>query len=145
MVLFSCELELNVNIIRIMTKLIIDAVKDNIFFMIISDNNVYSITHENSKINYEKLIILVTEFLNGYNFKINDIKLMYINRGPGSFAGIRNSLSMIKAIHMIKKIDYYTFSFKDFEGERDLSYKNIPNLCEKFKIEKNLINPVYLG
>ena len=128
-----------------MTKLIIDAVKDNIFFMIISDNNVYSITHKNSKINYEKLIILVTEFLNSYNLKISDINLMYINRGPGSFAGIRNSLSMIKAIHMINKIDYYPFSFKDFKGERDLSYKNIPNLCEKFKIEKNLINPIYLG
>ena len=70
---------------------------------------------------------------------------MYINRGPGSFAGIRNSLSMIKAIHMINKIDYYSFSFNDFKGERDLNYKNIPNLCEKFKIEKNLINPNYLG
>ena len=128
-----------------MTKLIIDAAKDNIFFMIIDDNNIYSVTHENSKINYEKLIILVTEFLNSNNLKINDINLMYINRGPGSFAGIRNSLSMIKAIHMINKIDYYSFSFKDFEGERDLSHKNIPNLCEKFKIEKNLINPIYLG
>ena len=128
-----------------MTKLIIDAAKDNIFFMIINDNNIYSITHENSKINYEKLILLVTEFLNSYNLKINDINLMYINRGPGSFAGIRNSLSMIKAIHMINKIDYYSFSFKDFKGERDLSYKNIPYLCKKFKIEKNLINPIYLG
>ena len=128
-----------------MNKLIIDAAKDNIFFMIMSDNKVYNITHENSKINYEKLIILVTEFLNSYNLKINDINLIYINRGPGSFAGIRNSLSMIKAIHMINKIDYYSFSFKDFEGERDLSYKNIPNLCKKFKIEKNLINPNYLG
>ena len=126
-----------------MNKLIIDAAKDNIFFMIISDNIAYSVTHENSKINYEKLIILVTEFLNGFNLKISDINLMYINRGPGSFAGIRNSLSMIKAIHMINKIDYYSFSFKDFEGERDLSYKNIPNLCKKFKIEKNLINPIY--
>ena len=128
-----------------MIKLIIDAAKDNIFFMIISDNIAYSVTHENSKINYEKLIILVTEFLNGYNLKISDINLMYINRGPGSFAGIRNSLSMIKAIHMINKIDYYSFSFQDFKGERDLNYKNIPNLCEKFKIEKNLINPIYLG
>ena len=128
-----------------MNKLIIDAAKDNIFFMIISDNIAYSVTHENSKINYEKLIILVTEFLNGYNLKISDINLMYINRGPGSFAGIRNSLSMIKAIHMINKIDYYSFSFQDFKGERDLNYKNIPNLCEKHKIEKNLINPVYLG
>ena len=128
-----------------MNKLIIDAAKDNIFFMIISDNIAYSVTHENSKINYEKLIILVTEFLNGYNLKISDINLMYINRGPGSFAGIRNSLSMIKAIHMINKIDYYSFSFNDFKDERDLNYKNIPNLCKKFKIEKNLINTIYLG
>ena len=128
-----------------MTKLIIDAAKDNIFFMIMSDDNVYSMTHENIKINYEKLIILVNEFLRSHNFKINDINLMYINRGPGSFAGIRNSLSMIKAIHMVKKIDYYTFSFGDFKGEKNLSYRNIPNLCKKFKIEKNLINPIYLG
>ena len=126
-----------------MIKLIIDAAKDNIFFMIIDDNNIYSVTHENSKINYEKLIILVTEFLVSHNLKINDINLMYINRGPGSFAGIRNCLSMIKAIHMIKKIDYYCFSFKDFEDKEDLSYENIPHLCEKFKIEKNLINPIY--
>ena len=126
-----------------MTKLVIDATKDDIFFMIISDTNIYSITHENSKMNYDKLIILVIDFLNNNNYKINDINLMYINRGPGSFAGIRNSLSMIKAIHMIKKIDYYCFSFRDFEGEKDLNYENIPNLCEKFKIEKNLINPIY--
>ena len=128
-----------------MNKLIIDAAKENIFFMIMSDNKVYSITHEKSKINYEKLIILVTEFLNSHNLKINDINLIYINRGPGSFAGIRNSLSMIKAMHMINKIDYYSFSFNDFKGERDFNYENIPNLCEKFKIKKNLINPIYLG
>ncbi len=126
-----------------MTKLVIDAAKDDIFFMIISDTNIYSITHENSKMNYDKLIILMIDFLNNNNYKINDINLMYINRGPGSFAGIRNSLSMIKAIHMIKKIDYYCFSFRDFKGEKDLNYENIPNLCEKFKIEKNLINPIY--
>ena len=110
-----------------------------------SDNKVYNITHENSKINYEKLIILVTKFLDRHNLKINDINLIYINRGPGSFAGIRNSLSMIKAIHMIKKIDYYSFSFKDFKGEINLNYENIPYLCKKFKIEKNLINPIYLS
>ena len=126
-----------------MSKLIIDAAKDNIFLMIITNNATYSVTHENSKMNYDKLIILVIDFLNNNNFKINDINLMYINRGPGSFAGIRNSLSMIKAIHMIKKIDYYCFSLRDFKGEKDLNYANIPNLCEKFKIEKNLINPIY--
>tara|TARA_B100000963_G_C22144232_1_gene458869 strand:- start:112 stop:492 length:381 start_codon:yes stop_codon:yes gene_type:complete len=126
-----------------MNKLIIDAAKDNIFFMIIRDNSIYSITHENSKINYEKLFVLVTDFLNNHNLKISDINLMYINRGPGSFAGVRNSLSVIKAIHVVEKIDYYSFSFEDFQGEKDISYENIPDLCDKFKIEKNLINPIY--
>ena len=126
-----------------MNKLIIDAVKDNIFLMIIGNNNTYSVTYENSKNNYEKLIVLINDFLESKNFKINDIRSMYINRGPGSFAGIRNTLSMIKAIHMIKKIDYYCFSFKDFKDNEDLGYENIPDLCEKFKIEKNLINPIY--
>ena len=31
----------------------------------------------------------------------------------------------------------------DFKGEKDIKYENIPDLCEKFKIEKNLINPIY--
>ena len=77
--------------------------------------------------------------------RINDIGSIYINRGPGSFAGIRNSLSTIKAIHMIKKIDYYCFSFKDFENEIDIKYENIPHLCSKFKLKKNLIKPYYIS
>ena len=128
-----------------MNKLIIDAVKDKIFFMIISNDNTYSITHENSKNNYEKLIVLIVNFLKNNNLGINDIGSIYINRGPGSFAGIRNSLSTIKAIHMIKKIDYYCFSFKDFENETNVKYENIPRLCSKFNLKKNLIKPYYIS
>ena len=128
-----------------MNKLIIDAVRDNIFFMIINNNNTYSVTHENSKNNYEKLIVLLFDFLKNNNLAISDIGSIYINRGPGSFAGIRNSLSIIKAIHMIKKIDYYCFSFKDFENEIDIKYENIPHLCSKFNLKKNLIKPYYIS
>ena len=128
-----------------MNNLIIDAVKDNIFFMIINNNNTYSVTHENSKNNYEKLIVLLIDFLKKNNLEISDIGLIYVNRGPGSFAGIRNSLSTIKAIHMIKKIDYYCFSFKDFESEINIKYENIPHLCSKFNLKKNLINPYYIS
>ena len=128
-----------------MNKLIIDAVKDNIFLMIINDNNTYSVTYENSKNNYEKLIILLINFLKNNNLGISDIGSIYINRGPGSFAGIRNSLSTIKAIHMIKKIDYYCFSFKDFKNEIDVKYENIPHLCSKFNLKKNLIKPYYIS
>ena len=128
-----------------MNKLIIDAANNFIFLMIINDTNVYNITHENIKINYEKFIILIDDFLQNNKLKIEDINLIYVNRGPGSFAGIRNSLSTIKSIHMVKKIDYYCFSFNDFKGEINVKYENIPNLCDKFKIKKNLINPIYIS
>jgi len=128
-----------------MTKLIIDATNDNIFFMIITNNNIYSVTHQNTKTNYEKLVILVDNFLENNNLKIDDIDLIYVNRGPGSFAGIRNSFSIVKAIYLVKKIDYYCYSLSDFIGENGIKHENIPKLCDKFKIKKNLINPIYIS
>ena len=128
-----------------MSKLIIDAAKSNIFFMVVNKDNNYSITHENTKINFEKMMILIINFLNSKQIKINEISRIYVNRGPGSFAGVRNSLSTIKAIHLTKKIDYYCYSFQDFIGVKEIKYENIPNLCDKFKIKKNLINPIYIS
>ena len=89
-------------------------------------------------------MILLNKFLISKSVKINDISGIYVNRGPGSFAGIRNSLSTIKAIHLVKKIDYYCYSFEDFKGIEIIKYENIPILCDKFEIKKNLINPIYL-
>ena len=71
--------------------------------MIISNNNNYSITHENTKINYEKLTLLINEFLSK-KFRLKKISQIYVNRGPGSFAGIRNSLSIVKAFHLVNKL-----------------------------------------
>ena len=126
-----------------MNKLIIDVVGEKIFLMIITNNDIYNITEGNTKINYEKLTLIINDFLNFHQLKLNDINTIYLNRGPGSFAGIRNSLSIVKAFHLTNKIDYYCYSIQDFKGEKDIKYENIPNLCEKFKIEKNLINPIY--
>ena len=128
-----------------MNKLIIDAASEKIFLMIISSSSIYNITHENTKINYEKLTLIINDFLGSNNLKITNINEIYINKGPGSFAGIRNSLSVVKAFNVAKKIDYYCYSFDDFKGEDDLSHENIPNLCNKFKIKKNLINPIYIS
>ncbi len=113
--------------------------------MLIKDKNIYSVSHENSKTNYEKLILLINDFLNDYDLDIEGISRLYVNRGPGSYAGIRNSLAIVKGIHVAKKIDYYCFSFEDFNKSNNNKYENIPNLCDKLKIKKNLINPIYLG
>ena len=128
-----------------MNKLIIDAANNKLFFMIISNHNNYNITHENSKNNYEKLIILIDDFLKSRNLGFNQVSEIYVNRGPGSFAGIRNSLSVVKALRLTNKIDYYCYSFADFKGENKINYEDIPSLCEKFKIKKNLINPIYMS
>ena len=126
-----------------MNKLVIDATKNEIFFMIISKNNNYSISYENTKVNFDKMMTLINDFLNSKNLRISDLSSIYVNRGPGSFAGIRNSFSTIKAIHLAIKIDYFCFSFQDF-GNKKIKYENIPNLCDKFKVKKNLINPIYI-
>ncbi len=128
-----------------MNKLIIDAASNKIFFMIINNDNNYNITHDNTKVNYEKIVLLINEFLNSRNLDLKNISKIYINRGPGSFAGIRNSLSVVKAIHLANKIDYYCYSFLDFEDGNETKYENIPILCDKFKLKKNLINPIYIS
>ena len=127
-----------------MNKLIIDVAGEKIFLMIITNNDIYSITKQNTKINYEKLTLIINDFLNFYKLNLTDIKKIYLNRGPGSFAGIRNSLSIVKALNLVIKIDYYCYSILDFKGEKDIKHENIPDLCDKFKIKKNLINPIYL-
>ena len=121
-----------------MNNLIIDVANERIFLMIITNNGVYNITHDNTKINYEKLTMIINNFLSTKSLKIEDIGKIYINKGPGSFAGIRNSLSIVKAFNIAKKIDYYCYSFEDFKDEKNLSYENIPNLCDKFN-ELNLL------
>jgi tRNA threonylcarbamoyladenosine biosynthesis protein TsaB len=145
LILFSSALELELNNNIIMNNLIVDAARDKIFLTFIVSKNIYTCSHENSKINFEKLMILINEFLKNNKTSLDDISAIYVNRGPGSFAGIRNSLSTIKALYLTKKIDYYCFSFRDFKEFDDIKYEDVPQLCKKFKIKKNLINPIYLS
>ena len=128
-----------------MNKLIIDATSEKIFLMIITKKEIYNITKENTKINYEKLTLIIKVFLNLNRLKLKDISEIYVNRGPGSFAGIRNSLSIVKAFNVARKVDYYCYSVEDFKDQKDVKYQDIPNLCDKFKIKKNLIKPIYLS
>ena len=145
LILFSSELEFTfMNKVK-MNRLVIDVANEKIFLMIITSSNIYNITHENTKINYEKLTLIINDFLSSNNLKITEISEIYVNKGPGSFAGIRNSLSVVKAFNVAKKIDYYCYSLMDFKDEANISHENIPYLCNKFKIKKNLINPIYIS
>ena len=145
MKLFSSEIEFELINRTKMNKLIIDIANEKIFLMMIINTNIYNITHENTKINYEKLTIIINNFLSSKKLKVSDINEIYVNQGTGSFAGTRNLMSVVKAFNVAKNIDYYCYNLADFINEKDLSHKNIPNLCKKYKIKKNLINPIYIS
>ena len=61
-----------------MNKLIIDVANEKIFLMIITFNNNYNTTYENTKTNYEKLTIIINDFLDAYSLKISDILYTYV-------------------------------------------------------------------
>ena len=136
-----------------MKILIIDATGKKILLGLILNKNIYTGTYINSKKNYDKLIILVNKFILKHKTNLDKIKRIYVNRGPGSYAGLRNSISIVKAIHLSKKIDYYSYSYSDFRQKKNIvdqtnnlkNLRELPNLCDKFNIKKNLINPIYLS
>ena len=128
-----------------MNNLIIDATGNKIVLTLIVNKNIYTSTHENSKSNFEKIVILINDLLEKNKIIIDKIDGIYVNRGPGSYAGIRNSLSIVKALYLAKKINYYCFSFLDFNKSNSNKYEDVPYLCDKFKIKKNLINTIYIS
>ena len=136
-----------------MKILVIDATGENILLALILNKNIYTGTYTNSKKNYDKVTILINNFLLKNKTNLDKINRIYVNRGPGSFAGIRNSLSIVKAIHLIKKIDYYSYSYLDFRDKKNIQYElnkfkyliKLPDLCNEYNVKKNLIKPIYLS
>ena len=90
-----------------MKNLIIDAASKKIFLTLMVNENIYTRTYDNSKNNFDKLMILINGILIENKVKISEITSIYINRGPGSFAGIRSCFSLVKGFFLIYKINYY--------------------------------------
>ena len=136
-----------------MKILIIDATGKKILLGLILNRNIYTGSYINSKKNYDKLAILINKFLLKNKINLDKINRIYVNRGPGSYAGIRNSLSTVKAIHISKRIDYFSYSHIDFKEKKKIAnepnklknLRELPNLCNKFNIKKNLIKPLYIS
>ena len=127
---------------KTMNNLIIDATKDKIFFMIIAESESYTSEFTNNRENFDKLAILIINFLEDYDLNIKNISNIFINKGPGKFSGIRSSLATAKALSLANKIDLYGFSSSQIS---DKNYVEIIDLFNKGLLIKNLIKPEYLS
>ena len=124
-----------------MSNLVIDAASDKIFFSIIKDSKSYTTEHSNSRENFDKIVKLLNKFLSEKDTNINQIKKIYINRGPGKFSSFRTSISIAKALSIANKIELIGFSSMDLKNIND--YKNLIELDNEDKLTKDLINPIY--
>lgn len=92
-------------------SLIIDAINNNISIAIIVDKKIIvDFKLENNKTHSEELMPMIDIALKFSDLKISDIDKIITTNGPGSFTGIRITLSCIKAISHINKIPIYATS-----------------------------------
>ena len=126
-----------------MISLVIDAASDKIFFSIIKDDKSYTTNHLNSRENFDKIIILLNNFLNDQGVILSQIKKIYINKGPGKFSSLRTTISIAKSFVLTNNIQLVGFTSADLENRNDFKY--LVELDKKDKLTKDLINPIYLG
>ena len=125
-----------------MINLIIDAANEKIFFKIIDNDESYTSEYINNRENFDKLIILIFEFLNENKIKIKNINNIFVNQGPGKFSGIRASLAAVKGLSFANKIDVYAFNSDQIINK---NYSKIIDLFNSGSLTKNLIKPNYLS
>tara|TARA_Y100001936_G_C15770488_1_gene505973 strand:- start:283 stop:660 length:378 start_codon:yes stop_codon:yes gene_type:complete len=125
-----------------MNNLIIDAANEKILFKIITITKSYTSEYPNSRENFDKLTILLFNFLKENNMKISKIDNILVNQGPGKFSGIRSSIALAKALSITNKLNLYGFNSQQIELK---DYKKVLNLLKKGILKKNLIKPKYLS
>ena len=125
-----------------MNNLIIDAANEKILFKIIDGSKSYTSSYPNSRENFDKLTILLFNFLKENNMKISKIDNILVNQGPGKFSGIRSSIALAKALSITNKLNLYGFNSQQIELK---DYKKVLSLLKKGILKKNLIKPEYLS
>ena len=123
-----------------MINLIIDATKEEVFLKIITDKESYTKEYLNSSENFDKISLIIFNFLKSNKLKISEITNIFVNIGPGNFSGIRASLSACKALSISQEINLCGFSSNQINNR---NYDKLLDLFRKEVLIKDLIKPIY--
>ena len=79
--------------------------------IILKINNMYFTKKlQTNLIKNEILALEIANFTKKHKVKLNSDFSVFINSGPGSFSGIRISLSVIKGLKIVKNINIYSYN-----------------------------------
>ena len=113
---------------------------DKLGLRINKDFFIHNLENKKNKNNF--LLLEISNFLKNHNVKLDKNFSVLINRGPGSFSGLRISLAIAKGMEISKNVSLYGFKNEDLPA---FDKENIEKLLSKNLIEKKLINPIYLS
>ena len=123
-----------------MNILVINAANDKIFFSLITNLETYTTTYTNSRENFDRIMLLIIDFLNEHNLNLDKINQIFVNQGPGKVAGIRNSIAIAKGVAFAKNIELYGFLSEHLENK---SINELVKIDKKNFTNINLIKPLY--
>ena len=106
-------------------------------------NKEFFVSNLDKKKNLKKnLVSEILNFLKRHNVILDKNFSVIVNQGPGSFSGIRISLSIAKGLEISKKVKLFGFRDTDLKL---FDQENIEKLLNQNLIEKKLIKPIYLS
>ena len=90
--------------------LIIDCTGKNDSIALKVNNKFFIKKLQTNLIKNEILALDILNFVNKYKIKLDNNFSIFINSGPGSFSGIRISLSVVKGIQIVKNTNTYSYN-----------------------------------
>lgn len=94
-------------------KLFVDSSTNYLYIGLLKDNKLYTKYRLGKNDHSEMMVSTIEEFLNELSLNINDVKEVYVGRGPGSYTGLRINGTFGKTLSLIKDIPLYSFSSLD--------------------------------
>ena len=94
-------------------KLLIDSSTNYLYLAIINNEQVNSFVRYGKNDHSETLVDYLNKFLQQHQISVQDIKEVYVGRGPGSYTGLRIAGTVGKVLSHINNKKLYSFSSLD--------------------------------
>ena len=94
-------------------KLFIDSATNYLYLAVVDNDKVFTFSRCGRNDHSETLVYYLENFMKDNNISVENIKEVYVGRGPGSYTGLRIAGSVGKVYAFIKNLPLYSFSSLD--------------------------------